>query len=42
MPFVARVGEHFHPNRIADRGLASEQLFDSVADRRPGVAEKFD
>ena len=42
MPFVARSGEHFHPNRIADRDLAFEQLLDAIAGCRPRVAKKFD
>ena len=31
MPFVARAGEHFHPNRIADRDLTFEQCLDAIA-----------
>ena len=31
MLFVARAGEHFHPNRIADRDLTFEQRLDAIA-----------
>ena len=31
MPFVAGAGEHFHPNRIADRDLTFEQCLDAIA-----------
>ena len=31
MAFVARAGEHFHSNRIADRDLTFEQRLDAIA-----------
>ena len=31
MAFVARAGEYFHPNRIADRDLTFEQRLDAIA-----------
>ena len=31
MAFAARAGEHFHPNRIADRDLTFEQRLDAIA-----------
>ena len=38
----APAGQHFHPNRVADRDCAVEQRLDAIARRGPGVAKKLD
>ena len=42
MLLVPGAGEHFHPNGIAGGDLDRQQVVYLLADRRTGVAEKFD